>query len=121
MFAGARSKPKSVVIATSAMERLGSRRASYTERSMVVVSMPRQTAQPPWGSMSTSKVLWPLPAMQAARMTAVVVLATPPFWLATAMTLGMWDEGTWVLLALEAWVAEQVERCSDGREGVKIY
>src|SRR5438105_3074654 len=37
------------------------------------------------GSRSMSKVRTPLAARQAARLTDVVVLPTPPFWLATAM------------------------------------
>ena len=36
------------------------------------------------GSMSTSRVSKPASAMQAATLTAVVVLPTPPFWFAIA-------------------------------------
>src|SRR5271165_1864486 len=39
-----------------------------------------------WGSQSTSSVRAPDDASEAARLMAVVVLPTPPFWLATAMT-----------------------------------
>src|ERR1700677_426428 len=38
------------------------------------------------GSQSMSKVLTSAAAREAARLMAVVVLPTPPFWLATAMT-----------------------------------
>src|ERR1700687_5819118 len=37
------------------------------------------------GSQSTSRVLTSAAASEAARLMAVVVLPTPPFWLATAM------------------------------------
>src|ERR1035437_865244 len=39
------------------------------------------------GSRSNSRTRRPTAATQAARLTAVVVLPTPPFWLATAITL----------------------------------
>src|SRR5262245_5537424 len=41
----------------------------------------------PCGSMSTSRTRKPSSASAAATFTAVVVLPTPPFWLATAITL----------------------------------
>lgn len=37
------------------------------------------------GSKSMSNVEWPARASPAARLTAVVVLPTPPFWLMRAM------------------------------------
>jgi ABC-type dipeptide/oligopeptide/nickel transport system permease component len=43
----------------------------------------------PWGSMSTSSTRRFIDASDAARLTAVVVLPTPPFWLAIAMILTM--------------------------------
>src|SRR5689334_3782637 len=39
--------------------------------------------------MSTSRMRLPSSAAQALRLIAVVVFPTPPFWLATAMTLPM--------------------------------
>src|SRR4030065_957634 len=39
-----------------------------------------------WGSRSTRRVRVSITAREAARLTAVVVFPTPPFWLATAMT-----------------------------------
>src|SRR4030067_936634 len=39
-----------------------------------------------WGSRSTRRVAFSITAREAARLTAVVVFPTPPFWLATAMT-----------------------------------
>src|SRR5512134_2415411 len=38
----------------------------------------------PWGSMSTRSTCLPARARPVARLMAVVVLPTPPFWLATA-------------------------------------
>ena len=40
-----------------------------------------------WGSQSMRRVGRPSRARAAARLMAVVVLPTPPFWLTTAMTL----------------------------------
>src|ERR1700685_2623332 len=40
-----------------------------------------------WGSRSMSRVRQPAWARQAARLTAVVVLPTPPFWLTMAIIL----------------------------------
>src|SRR6266581_2621858 len=60
---------------------------------MVVLSAPLSTPSPvvalPWGSRSMSRVGRSARARPAARFTAVVVLPTPPFWLTTAMTLGI--------------------------------
>ena len=54
--------------------------------------------------MSTSRAAWPLRAMPAARLIAVVVLPTPPFWLATAMTrvILLYDQITELLLKITA-------------------
>src|SRR6266545_482386 len=41
----------------------------------------------PCGSMSTASTRWPDSLKATARLSAVVVLATPPFWLANAITL----------------------------------
>src|SRR4051794_29261938 len=49
--------------------------------------MPRPTVALAWGSMSMSRAGYPASATQAARLTAVVVLPTPPFWLAIAKTV----------------------------------
>src|SRR4030095_10307355 len=55
--------------------------------------LPRCTPTPdvafPWGSASTSRTRCPQEAITAARLTAVVVFPTPPFWLATAMDLAI--------------------------------
>src|SRR5437868_6791158 len=51
-------------------------------------SSPRPEVELAWGSRSTSIVGWPTSAKAAARLIAVVVLPTPPFWLTTAMIGG---------------------------------
>src|SRR5690348_3415247 len=48
--------------------------------------MPRPYRTDPCGSTSTSSVLMPRRASAAARLIAVVVLPTPPFWLTIAST-----------------------------------
>src|SRR6266852_4021169 len=47
--------------------------------------MPRPVLALPWGSASTISTRLPQAASAVARLTAVVVLPTPPFWLASAM------------------------------------
>src|SRR5687767_381936 len=47
--------------------------------------MPSPVLALPCGSRSTTSTRWPAAASAVARLTAVVVLPTPPFWLATAM------------------------------------
>jgi hypothetical protein len=49
-----------------------------------VRSIPSPTVALAWGSTSTSNVAYPASAMHAETLTAVVVLPTPPFWLAIA-------------------------------------
>src|SRR6185312_4576478 len=51
-------------------------------------SMPRPVEALPCGSRSTIKTCSPMAASAVPRLIAVVVLPTPPFWLATAMTRG---------------------------------
>src|SRR5260370_8947494 len=48
---------------------------------------PRPPVEVAWGSQSMRRVGRPSRAMAAAKLMAVVVLPTPPFWLTTAMTL----------------------------------
>src|SRR5690349_16289127 len=49
--------------------------------------MPCDMVRLPCGSMSTHSTRCPCSAKAAARFSVVVVLATPPFWLAKAITL----------------------------------
>src|ERR1700761_6909938 len=48
--------------------------------------MPRPVEALPCGSMSITRVGWPTAASAVPRLIAVVVLPTPPFWLATTRT-----------------------------------
>src|SRR5271166_1775561 len=50
---------------------------------------PRPLVEFDCGSQSTSRVLTSAAAKEAARLMAVVVFPTPPFWLATAITRPM--------------------------------
>jgi hypothetical protein len=42
-----------------------------------------------WGSQSTKRTFFSITAKEAAKFMAVVVLPTPPFWFATAITRAM--------------------------------
>src|SRR3974390_3138587 len=55
-------------------------------RSTVRGETPTPLLALPCGSRSSSKVFRSAAATLAARLTAVVVLPTPPFWFTTAMT-----------------------------------
>src|SRR6201991_2093377 len=48
--------------------------------------MPRPVEALPWGSLSISSTRSPTAARAVPRLIAVVVLPTPPFWLATTST-----------------------------------
>src|SRR3954462_7694585 len=54
-------------------------------RSRLCGLTPRPTEQAPCGSKSTRSTLRPYSARAAPRLIVVVVLPTPPFWLARAM------------------------------------
>ena len=60
---------------------------SYIDFSSVSGSMPCDIVRLPCGSMSQHSTRWPSSANATARLSVVVVLATPPFWLANAITL----------------------------------
>src|SRR5690606_11302346 len=62
---------------------------SYTDSGMVRLSMPEPMVALPWGSRSIMSTRWPIRARPAARLTVVVVLPTPPFWLATQKIFAM--------------------------------
>ena len=61
-------------------------KTSYVPRSTVRVAMPTPLVALPCGSMSMSRVGRSATATLAAAFTLVVVLPTPPFWLAIAYT-----------------------------------
>src|ERR671928_780604 len=62
---------------------------SNIDCSSVSGSMPCDIVMLPCGSMSTQSTRSPSSANAAARLSVVVVFATPPFWLANAMTLAL--------------------------------
>src|ERR1700712_2700524 len=89
MVAGSRSTPSSVAMIAS----VGSRpfvSTWCTEMSRASGSMPRLKVRHACGSRSTNRTPCPCSASAAPREATVFVLATPPFWLATA--------STWVLV-----------------------
>src|SRR6185436_1262191 len=53
--------------------------------------MPRPLEALPCGSESTSSTFSPTAARAVPRLIAVVVLPTPPFWLATTRTRSAWS------------------------------
>src|ERR1017187_1536685 len=53
----------------------------------VFLATPRPVVELPWGSASMTRTWRSFAARDAPRLMAVVVFPTPPFWLATAMTL----------------------------------
>ncbi len=60
---------------------------SYIDFSSVSGSMPWDIVRLPCGSMSQHSTRCPSSANATARFSVVVVLATPPFWLASVITL----------------------------------
>src|SRR6476620_4751703 len=68
---------------TSSMRPVGSTMTSYMERLTCRMSR-NDIVLLAWGSRSTSSVWRPRRARAAARLMAVVVLPTPPFWFAIA-------------------------------------
>src|SRR5438309_9330249 len=62
---------------------------SYIDFSKVSGSIPWDIVRLPCGSMSAHSTRWPSSAKATARFRVVVVFATPPFWLANAITFGV--------------------------------
>lgn len=96
MLEGSKSTPSGCVIMAS----LGGCSSSMTDcireesdtSSSSGFFTPRLTVKLPCGSASTSKTFLPESASPTPRLTAVVVLPTPPFWFVMAITLqfSMW-------------------------------
>src|SRR6476646_4348561 len=63
-----------------------SARTSAIERSTVFRLTPRPAVRFACGSISTQRMRYPSSASAPARLIAVVVFPTPPFWLAIAIT-----------------------------------
>src|SRR5919109_2536711 len=62
---------------------------SYIDASSESGSIPWLIVRLPWGSRSTQSTRCPRSTNAAARLSVVVVFATPPFWLVKAMTLAL--------------------------------
>src|SRR5918994_73446 len=65
---------------------LPSSRTSYMQP-LAPAEAPSPLVALPWGSMSTMRIFSPNPARYAARLIAVVLLPTPPFWFTMATTV----------------------------------
>src|SRR5271155_4248338 len=57
--------------------------------------MPSPEVALAWGSQSASRILRPLRARHAAKLMAVVVLPTPPFWFTIPRILPMVIQSIW--------------------------
>src|SRR4051812_37806990 len=66
-------------------------RTSYIDFSTESGSIPCDMVRLPCGSRSAHSTRWPSSARATARFSVVVVLATPPFWFANAMTLALFS------------------------------
>src|SRR5262245_55136171 len=84
-FAGRMSKPAFSILTIASTMLQSPSSTSVAEFSSVRLSTPQPMVALPCGSKSTSSTLRLVAASEAARLTAVVVLPTPPFWFATAM------------------------------------
>src|SRR5688500_5929901 len=86
---------------------------SVTERSSVRLSTPQPMVALPCGSRSINSTRRCVAASEDARLTAVVVFPTPPFWFATAMIRfttsnpSKFDETT---LGIESWDGDRMHR-----------
>ena len=86
MTLGTRSTPSSHATRTSAIVAWPSS-TSWTDCSTSSGSTPRLKVRQAWASRSTSSTRRPCSAKAAPSEATEVVLATPPFWLATATTV----------------------------------
>src|SRR3990172_3435037 len=62
-------------------------KTSYNVKDNSSLEIPIPEVEFPWGSASISRIFSPERASDAARLIAVVVFPTPPFWLAIAIIL----------------------------------
>src|SRR5918993_43144 len=83
IVAGATSRPSISVCTATSCKGLPSSSTSYMHPPGPGVT-PRPLVAFPCGSMSTTRILSPFPARYAARLMAVVLLPTPPFWFTMA-------------------------------------
>src|ERR1043165_852928 len=87
---------------------------SYVERRRLLRSMPSPVDALPCGSRSTTSTFSPMAASAVPRLIAVVVLPTPPFWLARARTRGTTGVavigGSWTTVGFRKLVYKQLLR-----------
>src|ERR1035437_6782604 len=81
------SRPSKPVERMASLAWVSPRRTWYRLGLSGSLETPRPLVALPWGSESTTRTRMSLAARAAARLMAVVVLPTPPFWLAIAKTL----------------------------------
>ena len=90
----------------------------YIDVSRPRFSMPRPVEALPCGSRSMTRVRSPISARQAPVLIVVVVLPTPPFWLATAITRGSGRPGgRGASASIGDSLARPTGKCEDGRLG----
>src|SRR5437588_2977317 len=85
-FAGSSVKPPSETCTSAEARSDSPSSTSQAPRVSCVLSIPLPMVALPWGSRSMRSTRRWVAASDAARLTAVVVLPTPPFWFALAMT-----------------------------------
>src|SRR5689334_24215315 len=78
--------------------------------------MPSPVEALPWGSMSRISTRLPTAASAVARFTAVVVLPTPPFWLAMAIIRAREKDG-WSAAAFGRKLSSGTENLADTEDG----
>ena len=88
IVAGAMESPFHFVLIIESFIEACPKITSYIDWLKVPGSIPTAEVAFACGSKSTIKTLFPVSARHVAIFTTVVVFPTPPFWLATVMTLG---------------------------------
>ena len=86
--AGIRSKPGMTVGMITSVAGISFAKRSYTVGLSLSLSISRPVLAFPWASTSTNNTRISLAANAVARLTAVVVFPTPPFWFAIAIMRG---------------------------------
>ena len=89
MWLGMMSSPVMSVVYMASRTSAWSMMHSYMEQSTSLMSTPSPLEALACGSASTTSTVFSSVASEAARLMVVVVLPTPPFWLAKAMIFPM--------------------------------
>src|SRR5215210_7334074 len=88
MVAGATSRPLTSVPTATCSRGAPSSNTSYMQP-LALAETPKPLVAFPWGSISTIRIFSPNPARYAARLIAVVLFPTPPFWFTMATTVAI--------------------------------